>query len=136
MPSNWEKNVATTPGDVVFQNELMQLIQYRPSTEKVHKRPILIMPPWINKYYILDLQPEKLAHSNGWFSEGHSVFVVSWVNPDESLSDQGFEDYFAKRARGGTGRHRGSYWGRIDKCGGLLSRWHAVSGTAGPITRL
>ncbi|MFT5116274.1 MAG: polyhydroxyalkanoate synthase, partial [Parasphingorhabdus sp.] len=89
------KNVATTPGDVVFQNELMQLIQYRPTTGKVHKRPILIMPPWINKYYILDLQPENSLIR--WLvSEGHTVFVVSWVNPDESLSDQGFEDYLLK----------------------------------------
>jgi len=86
------KNVATTPGHIVYQNELMQLIQYAPSTEKVSKRPMLIIPPWINKYYILDLQPENSLIR--WLvSEGHTVFVISWVNPDASLSDKGFEDY-------------------------------------------
>jgi len=86
------RNVATTPGKVVFQNELMQLIQYEPSTEQVHKRPLLIIPPWINKYYILDLQP-KNSFIKWAVDQGHTVFVISWVNPDERHRDKGFEDY-------------------------------------------
>jgi polyhydroxyalkanoate synthase subunit PhaC len=86
------KNVATTPGEVVFQNDLMQLVQYTPTTEKVYKRPLLIIPPWINKFYILDLRPEN-SFIRWAVSEGHTVFVVSWVNPDASLADKGFEDY-------------------------------------------
>ncbi|KAA3620884.1 MAG: class I poly(R)-hydroxyalkanoic acid synthase [Proteobacteria bacterium] len=86
------KNVATTPGAVVYQNELMQLIQYAPTTEKSFKRPLLIIPPWINKFYILDLRPEN-SFIQWAVSQGHTVFVVSWVNPDASLADRGFEDY-------------------------------------------
>jgi polyhydroxyalkanoate synthase len=86
------KNVATTPGSIVFQNELMQLIQYQPRTEQVYRRPLLIIPPWINKYYILDLRAEN-SFIRWALDQGHSVFVVSWVNPDERLSDKGFEDY-------------------------------------------
>jgi polyhydroxyalkanoate synthase len=86
------KNVAVSPGKVVFQNELMQLIQYSPETEQVFKKPLLIIPPWINKYYILDLQPKNSLIK--WLVEqGHTVFVISWVNPDESLRDRDFEDY-------------------------------------------
>jgi polyhydroxyalkanoate synthase subunit PhaC len=86
------ENIAVTPGKVVFQNALMQLIQYEPTTEKVLKRPLLIMPPWINKYYILDLR-EKNSFIKWAVGEGHTVFVVSWVNPDETLADKSFEDY-------------------------------------------
>lgn len=86
------KNVATTKGQVVFQNELIQLIQYEPSTAKVSKTPVLVIPPWINKYYILDLRPENSMIK--WLvDQGQTVFVISWVNPDRSLSDKGFEDY-------------------------------------------
>ena len=86
------KNIATTPGKVVFENDLMQLIQYESTTEKAFKRPLLIMPPWINKYYILDLQPENSLIK--WLvSQGHSVFVISWVNPDASLADKGMDNY-------------------------------------------
>jgi polyhydroxyalkanoate synthase subunit PhaC len=86
------KNVATTPGKVVFQNEMLQLIQYSPLTEDVHKKPLLIIPPWINKYYILDLQ-EKNSLIKWQLEQGYTVFVISWVNPDETLRDKDFEDY-------------------------------------------
>ena len=86
------KNVATTPGKVVFQTELMQLIQYQPMTRDVYKRPLVIIPPWINKYYILDLR-EKNSFIRFALEQGHTVFVLSWVNPDARLAQKGFEDY-------------------------------------------
>ncbi|MCZ8142900.1 MAG: class I poly(R)-hydroxyalkanoic acid synthase [Acetobacteraceae bacterium] len=86
------ENIAVTPGKVVYQNDLMQLIQYTPTTEKVLKRPLLILPPWINKYYILDLRP-KNSFIRWAVDQGHTVFVVSWVNPDAKLAEKGFEDY-------------------------------------------
>ncbi len=85
-------NIATTPGKVVAQTDLMQLIQYEPTTEQVHKRPLLIIPPWINKFYILDLRP-KNSFIRWAVDQGHTVFVVSWVNPDEKLAAKSFEDY-------------------------------------------
>ncbi len=86
------KNVATTEGHVVFQNEMMQLIQYAPTTEKVYKRPLLLVPPWINKFYILDLQPKNsfIKHA---VDEGYTVFVISWVNPTRKLAKKTFDDY-------------------------------------------
>jgi polyhydroxyalkanoate synthase len=86
------RNVAITPGKVVFQNDLMQLLQYNPTTEQVYRRPLLIIAPWINKYYILDLR-EKNSFIRFAVSQGHTVFVVSWVNPDEKLAQKTFEDY-------------------------------------------
>jgi polyhydroxyalkanoate synthase len=86
------KNIATTPGKVVFQTDLMQLIQYSPSTEEVCKRPLMIVPPWINKFYILDLQP-KNSFIKFCVDQGFTVFVLSWVNPDEKLAHKSFEDY-------------------------------------------
>jgi polyhydroxyalkanoate synthase len=91
------RNVATTPGKVVHQTPLMQLIQYQPSTEQVYKRPLLIIPPWINKYYILDLR-EKNSFIRWAVSQGHTVFVVSWVNPDAKLAQKGFDDYMREGA--------------------------------------
>ncbi|MGE0715358.1 MAG: PHA/PHB synthase family protein, partial [Alphaproteobacteria bacterium] len=89
------RNVAVTPGKVVFENDLMQLIQYTPTTEKVDKRPLLVMPPWINKYYILDLR-EKNSFLKWATDQGMTVFVVSWVNPDERLAAKTFEDYMVE----------------------------------------
>jgi polyhydroxyalkanoate synthase len=86
------RDLALTPGKVVFQNDLMQLIQYAPATEKVLKRPVLIMPPWINKFYILDLTPEK-SFIKWCVDQGLTVFVISWVNPDARLVGKTFEDY-------------------------------------------
>ncbi len=86
------KNVATSPGKVVFQNELMQLVQYSPSTDKVRKRPLLIVPPWINKFYVLDLR-EKNSLIKWSVDQGNTVFVISWVNPDERLAQLGFDAY-------------------------------------------
>ncbi|NQV44108.1 MAG: class I poly(R)-hydroxyalkanoic acid synthase [Rhodospirillales bacterium] len=86
------ENVAVSPGKVIFQNDLMQLIQYAPSTDKVARRPLLIVPPWINKFYVLDLQPRNSLIK--WaVDQGHTVFVVSWINPDETLSHKTFDDY-------------------------------------------
>jgi polyhydroxyalkanoate synthase subunit PhaC len=86
------RNLATTPGKVIFQNELMQLIQYEPSTATVLKRPLLIVPPWINKFYVLDLTPEK-SFIKWCVDRGLTVFVISWVNPDAHLATRSFEDY-------------------------------------------
>jgi polyhydroxyalkanoate synthase len=86
------KNIATTKGSVVYENDLMQLIQYAPVTEKVYATPLLLVPAWINKYYIFDLTEERSAVK--WLVEqGYTVFVVSWVNPDEKLGRKTFEDY-------------------------------------------
>ena len=85
-------NMATTAGKVIFQNELMQLIQYEPTTEKVLRTPLLIVPPWINKFYILDLKPDK-SFIKWAVDQGVTVFVISWVNPDKSLGSKTFEDY-------------------------------------------
>jgi poly[(R)-3-hydroxyalkanoate] polymerase subunit PhaC len=86
------ENIATTPGKIVYQNELMQLIQYTPSTREVRRRPLLIVPPWINKFYVLDLQPKNSLIK--WaVDQGHTVFAISWVNPDEKLAEKGLEDY-------------------------------------------
>jgi polyhydroxyalkanoate synthase len=86
------RNLAVTPGKVIYENSLMQLIQYAPSTATVLKRPLLIVPPWINKYYILDLTPEK-SFIRWCVAQGLTVFVISWVNPGSELADKDFEDY-------------------------------------------
>jgi polyhydroxyalkanoate synthase len=86
------RNIATTPGKVVFRNRMFELIQYTPSTEEVHKTPLLIFPPWINKFYILDLKAQNSLVK--WLvDQGHTLFVVSWVNPDASYAQIGMEDY-------------------------------------------
>lgn len=85
-------NVATAPGKVVYQNDILQLLQFSPTTEQVHEIPLLIFPPWINKYYILDLRPENSMIR--WLTaQGFTVFVASWVNPDATLAAKTFENY-------------------------------------------
>ena len=106
------ENVASTPGKVVFQNELMQLIQYQPTTSEVFKTPLLIVPPWINKYYILDLRA-KNSFIRFALDQGITVFVISWVNPDEKHVDKTFDDYLLEGPRAAldviekaTGEHK------------------------------
>jgi polyhydroxyalkanoate synthase len=89
------ENLATTPGKVIHQNDLCQLIQYAPSTKKVLKRPLLIVPPWINKFYILDLNPEK-SFIRWCVEQGHTVFVISWVNPDRHQAKKSFANYMSE----------------------------------------
>jgi polyhydroxyalkanoate synthase subunit PhaC len=89
------RNIATAPGSVIFQNELLQLIQFEPTTRRVHKRPLLIVPPWINKYYILDLRPEN-SFIKWAVDAGYTVFVASWANPDARLAEREFEDYMVE----------------------------------------
>ena len=86
------ENIAVSPGQVIFENELMQLVQYEPTTEQVHRRPLLIVPPWINKFYILDLKP-KNSFIKYAVDQGFTVFVISWVNPGRDLAAKTFEDY-------------------------------------------
>ncbi|MCF6232973.1 MAG: class I poly(R)-hydroxyalkanoic acid synthase [Rhodobacteraceae bacterium] len=85
-------NIATTPGDVIYRNRMMELIQYRPTTDKVHEIPVILFPPWINKFYILDLKEKNSLIK--WITEqGYTLFVVSWINPDASYAETGMEDY-------------------------------------------
>ena len=86
------RNLAITPGKVIYQNEIMQLLQYAPTTPTVLKKPLLIVPPWINKYYVLDLTPEK-SFIKWCVDQGITVFCVSWVNPDAHLAKKSWEDY-------------------------------------------
>ncbi|HEY1096384.1 MAG TPA: class I poly(R)-hydroxyalkanoic acid synthase [Alphaproteobacteria bacterium] len=89
------ENLATTPGEVIFENELMQLIQYTPQTAKVYQTPLLIVPPWINKYYILDLQAEN-SFVRWAVEQGHTVFIISWASATKKHKDIGFSDYLDK----------------------------------------
>ncbi|MBT3629448.1 MAG: class I poly(R)-hydroxyalkanoic acid synthase, partial [Rhodospirillaceae bacterium] len=86
------ENIAVTPGKVVFQNDLIQLIQYAPQTKTVHTRPLLVVAPWINKFYVLDLKP-KNSLIRWAVEQGYTVFAISWVNPDEALAHKSFENY-------------------------------------------
>lgn len=87
------RNIGTTPGEVVFRNRILELIQISPTTEKVHRTPLVIFPPWINKFYILDLKPQNSLLR--WIADqGFTLFIASWKNPDESYADFGMEDYY------------------------------------------
>ncbi|HEX2762026.1 MAG TPA: class I poly(R)-hydroxyalkanoic acid synthase, partial [Rhizomicrobium sp.] len=86
------ENIATAPGKVIFRNQVMELLQYSPTTDEVYQRPLLIFPPWINKFYILDLRPEN-SFVRWLVGQGYTVFLVSWVNPDAGMADAGFEEY-------------------------------------------
>jgi polyhydroxyalkanoate synthase len=86
------QNVATTPGKVIYENDLIQLIQYTPTTEKVGAIPLLVVPPWINKYYILDLRPDN-SFVKWCVDQGHTVFIISWVNPTKDYANKRFDDY-------------------------------------------
>ena len=95
------RNVATAPGKVVFKNEIIELLQFSPATEQVHQIPLVIFPPWINKYYIMDLRPEKSLIR--WLTQqGITVFLASWVNPDAKLAHKTFEDYMRQGVYEGT----------------------------------
>jgi polyhydroxyalkanoate synthase len=95
------ENIATAPGKVIYQNELIQVLQFKPTTEQQYEIPLLIFPPWINKYYILDLREENSMIR--WLTgQGFSVFVTSWVNPDASLTTRTFEDYMVDGIYAGT----------------------------------
>ena len=86
------ETIAVTPGKVVFRNDLIQLIQYAPATAAVHRRPLLLIPPWMNKFYVMDLRPGNSMVE--WLvGQGHTVFIISWVNPDASFAGKGFDDY-------------------------------------------
>lgn len=89
------ENIATTAGAVVFRNDLIELIQYEPATAQVYKRPLLVIPPWINKYYILDLRPDN-SFMRWAVEQGYTVFTISWVNPDRKLARKRFEDYMTE----------------------------------------
>ncbi|MET0272011.1 MAG: class I poly(R)-hydroxyalkanoic acid synthase, partial [Phenylobacterium sp.] len=103
------ENVATAPGKVVFRNEIIELLQFSPATEQVHKIPLVIFPPWINKFYILDLRPENSMIR--WLADqGITVFVASWVNPDATLATRTFEDYMREGIYAGT-------QAAMDQCG-------------------
>ena len=120
------ENIAVSPGKVVFQNDLMQLIQYSPTTEQVLKRPLLIGPPWINKY----LHPRSAVGKNSlvrWaVSQGHTVFMISWVNPDEHLAEKGFDDYMTRGLPRRPRCHRAGHRRTRDQRHRLLPGRHAA----------
>jgi polyhydroxyalkanoate synthase len=117
------RNVATTEGAVVFENELFQLIEYKPLTAKVHERPFLLVPPCINKFYILDLQPDNSLIRYA-VEQGHRTFVVSWRNPDASLATKTWDDYIEHAAIEAIAVVQEITGAETDQCPGLLRRRH------------
>ncbi|MGD9669460.1 MAG: PHA/PHB synthase family protein [Hyphomicrobiaceae bacterium] len=117
------RNLAVTPGKIVYQNEIMQLIQYSPTTDKVREVPLLIVPPWINKFYILDLTPPK-SFVRWAVEQGFTVFLISWVNPDQRLSHKTFEDYMKEGVLAATDAVRRE--SGVPKCNAL---GYCVGGT-------
>jgi hypothetical protein len=117
------RNLAVTPGAVVYENELMQLIQYSPQTEKVAARPFLMVPPCINKYYILDLQPENSVVRYA-VEQGNTVFLVSWKNVQADLGHLTWDDYIEKGALQAIKVVQDICKRRPDQCAGLLRRRH------------
>ena len=117
------ENLAVTPGQVIYRNDLIELIQYAPTTKSVARRPLLVIPPWMNKYYIMDLRPENSLLK--WFVDhGQTVFVVSWVNPDARLSEKCFRELHAGRSHCRVGRNRGGRWRDRGERRRLLSGRH------------
>jgi polyhydroxyalkanoate synthase len=129
------KNVATTEGAVVFENELFQLIEYKPLTAKVYERPFLLVPPCINKFYILDLQPDNSLIRYA-VEQGHRTFVVSWRNPDESLAQTTWDDYIEQGRhqghRRGAGHHRRQQINALGFCVGGTILGTALAVLAAP----
>ncbi len=123
-------NLATTPGKVVARSELAEIIQYEPSTDTVLKRPLLICPPWINKFYILDLNPQK-SFIRWAVEQGHTVFVISWVNPDERHAAHGMGGVYPRRRSSRPGHDRGRDRGAGGQRHRILRRRHAACRGAG-----
>ena len=121
------ENIATAPGKVVFRNALIELLQFDPTTEKVYEKPLLIFPPWINKFYILDLRPEN-SFIRWAVAQGYTVFVASWVNPDRKLAQKSFEDYMREGIFAALDAVRRRDRRREDQHHRLLHRRHAAVG--------
>ena len=123
------ENLANTEGSVVFENDLIQLIQYKPRTATVRERPLLIVPPCINKFYILDLQPENSLVAHG-LDSGHQVFLISWRNADASIAHKTWDDYIgegvltrSKRSARSAGASRSTRWVSASAARCSLRRW-------------
>ena len=123
------ENIATAPGKVIFRNELIELLQYDPVTAEVFERPLLIFPPWINKFYILDLRPEN-SFIRWMVAQGYTVFVVSWVNPDRTLAKKTFEDYMREGIFGALDAVEQAHGNSRSERDRLLHRRHAAVGNS------